>query len=92
MILKLVLPHCFHLFLLLFHSLCDATVGQLYQLQASSVIIDVVRKEKEHAEFIFHIWQLNDSEFHGGFMEYEKFIFQKHHVYRFSLGLEKIQT
>lgn len=42
MILKLVLPHSFHLFLLLSHSVCRATVGQFYQLQTSSVIIDVI--------------------------------------------------
>lgn len=89
-ILKPILPHSFNL--LRSHSVCDATVGRLYQLQASSVITDVIGKENEHAEFIFHIWQLNDSEFHGGFMKYEKFIFQKHHVYWCSLGLEKIET
>lgn len=73
-------------------SVCNATVGQLYPLQASSVITDVIWQENEHAEFIFHIWQLNDSEFHVGFMEYEKCVFQKHHLYWFSLGLEKIRT
>lgn len=40
LILKLVLPHSFHL--LLSHSICDATVGQFYQLQTSSVIMDVI--------------------------------------------------
>lgn len=42
MILKLVLPHCFHLFLLLSHSVCYATVCQFYQLQTGGVIIDVI--------------------------------------------------
>lgn len=41
-ILKLILPYYFHLFPLMSHSVCDATVCQFYQLQTSSVVTDVI--------------------------------------------------
>lgn len=62
----------------------------LYLFETRSVVFDVIRKEDEHTEFTFHIWQLNHFEIHFFHDENWKCVSHVHHLYRLGLVLESI--
>lgn len=60
--------------------------------ETCSVVFDVIRKEDEHTEFTFHIWQLNHFEIHCFHDKNWKCFSHVHHLYRLGLVLKSIYS
>lgn len=59
-----------------------------YLFQASRFILDCIREQDDHAEFIANIWELKDFGLQVSNIGHVKFIFSEHHLHRFGLILK----